>query len=122
MSYKRIPSAIHNLAHSFVGLTNYVDDKYIIDILPDVLRVIPDQRLKIQFPKGQLVPPGAYPETLLKSVGYFVQRYTDHMKREGVDPSTLRHTEIVIYGDLYGVHCKVEAEDDRGKHYQVQVQ
>jgi hypothetical protein len=100
---------------------NYVDDKYIIDILPDVLRGIPDQRLKIQFPSGQLFPPGVYPETLLKSIGYYVQGYADQMKREGVDPATLRQTEIVIYGDLYGMHCRAEAEDDRGKHYKVEI-
>ncbi len=122
MGYKRIPSAIHNFAHSFVSLMNYVDDQYIIDILPDVLRSIPDHRLKIQFPSGQLVPPGAYPASLLKSVGYYVQGYAGHMKREGVDPTILRETEIVIYGDLYGMHCRAEAEDDRGKHYRVEVQ
>jgi len=99
-----------------------VDDEYIIDILPAVLRRIPEQRLKIQFPSGQLIPPGTYPERLLKSVGYYVQAYADHMKREGVDPSTLRQTEIVIYGDLYGMHCRAEAEDDRGKNYKVEVQ
>lgn len=122
MGYKRITSAIHNLAHSFVSLMNYVDDEYIIDILPDVLRGIPDHQLNIQFPTGQLLPAGVYPERLIKSVGYYTQDYLDHMRREGVDPATLRVIEIFIYVDNYGLRCRVEAEDDRGKHYEIQVQ
>lgn len=101
---------------------NYVDDEYIVDILPSILGGISDHKLKIQFPSGLLVPPGDYPKTLLKSVGYYVNNYTDHMKREGVDPATLRDTEIVIYGDIYGMHCRAETEDDRGKKYKVEVQ
>ena len=121
MSYKRIPSAIHNFAHSFVSLMNYVDDEYIVDVLPGILIAIPDHQLKIQFPDGQLVPTGTYPENLLKSVAYYAQCYKDHMVSEGIDPAKLRKAEFVIYGDLYGMHCRAEAEDDRGKHYENQV-
>jgi hypothetical protein len=41
MGYKRIDSAIRNIAHSFVSLMNYVDDAYIIDLLPKLLRETP---------------------------------------------------------------------------------
>ncbi len=122
MGYKRIGSAIHNLAHSFVSLMNYVDDEYIIDILPEVLHSIPDHQLKIHFPGGELLPSGTYPAKLLKSVDHYTKDYSDHLRREGIDPLIVRETEIVIYVDRYGMRCKARAEDDRGKHYEVSVQ
>lgn len=122
MGYKRIESAIHNLAHSFVSQMNWIDGEYIIDILPVVLHSIPDQQLKIQFPNGHLVPPGTYPERLMKSVGYYVQWYPDHMRREGVDPTMVRRAEIIIYVDRHELRCRAEAEDDRRKHYKIEVQ
>jgi hypothetical protein len=38
MGYKRMKSAVHNLAHSFLSLANYVDGGYVLDELHDELR------------------------------------------------------------------------------------
>lgn len=38
MGYKRIESAIHDLAHSFMRLMKFVDHHYIVDLLPKLVR------------------------------------------------------------------------------------
>ena len=38
MKYRRIDGALHNLGHSFVSYTNYVDDGFVIDDLIAALR------------------------------------------------------------------------------------
>jgi hypothetical protein len=81
-----------------------------------------DQRLKMKFRSGRSVPIRAYPNSLFKSVESYAQRYKNHFESEGLDRATLRGTGAIFYGDLYGMHFKAEAKDDRGKHYMVEIQ
>ena len=120
MKYKQIPAAIHNFGHSFVSLMNLVDDEYIIDLLPAVLRGIPDETLAIYFPEGTLKPHGDYPRRLLQSVEYWVASFPDHLRSEGVDPGVL--TEVCLVLSMSpGLRCEARAVDDRGKSYTVAV-
>ena len=41
MKYKHIDAVLHNFGHSFVSLMNYVDDEYILDVLPELARHSP---------------------------------------------------------------------------------
>lgn len=45
--YKVLKSIAHNFSHSFVSLTNYVEDGYVIDDLRRIVRKLGRERLSI---------------------------------------------------------------------------
>ena len=61
------------------------------------------------------------PERLIKSIKHYDQVYASQLKREGIEPAMLRETVIVIYGDVYGMHCLAQAVDDRGTRHEIKV-
>ena len=121
MGYKRISSGLHNFAHSFLSLMNYVDGEYIIDLLPKVLRETPGHEIRISLPGGTIEPPRDYPAVFRKSVRCYCNRYQGHFESEHVDVSLLRGVVFVVFADLGGVLCRAEATDDRGKEHSVTV-
>lgn len=121
VKHKRIKSALRNFAHSFVGLTNYTDDVYVIDVLSEVLADVPGAQLEIHFPEGRISPRGEYPVPLQKSVAHFANRFEQHLASEGVDAGTLRNTRIVVFGDRLGLHFDIRATDDRGADHEIAV-
>ena len=121
MGYKRIPSALRNLAHSFVSLMNYVDDEYIVDILPSVLSDLPEHELVIRFPDGTLEPDRTYPSRLRKSVRLYAARFAGHFEGEGVVPESVAEAQLTISRGRLGLQCEARAVDDRGKTYAVTV-
>lgn len=114
MGYKRIESAIHNLAHSFMSLMNYVDDQYVIDMLPKLVRETPGHEIRISLLDAAIHPKREYDPTFLKSVGYYRNRVRSHLESEDVDPDTVSSFEFIIYFDNDGPICVAEATDDRG--------
>lgn len=114
MGYKRIESAIHNLAHSFMSLMNYVDDQYVIDMLPKLVRETPGHEIRVSLLDGTIQPKRDYNPTFLKSIGYFRNRARSHLESENVDPETVCSFDFVIYFDADGPICVAEATDDRG--------
>ena len=121
MRYKNIPSMLHNFGHSFMSLTNYVDGEYAIDILQQALRGLPRYRLEIHFPSRAIEPPAEYPEKLRKSVGSWADSLPKHMASHGVTSEAVPEIVLVVFGDVHGLHCRVQATDDRGKAYDVLV-
>jgi hypothetical protein len=121
VKYKNIPSALHNFGESFMSLTNYMDDTYIVDVLPEVLRELPSCELRISFPDGKLDPDGAYPEVLVKSVAHYASRFHDHLSSHNIGAAALSHATLVIRGTKMGVSGRFKAQDDRGREYDVVV-
>ena len=114
MSCKLIESAIHNLAHSFMSLMNYVDDQYIIDLLPKLVRETPGHEIRISLLDAAIRPNRDYDPTFVKSVGYYRNRVRSHFESENVDPGTVTSFQFIIYFDNDGPICVAEATDDRG--------
>jgi hypothetical protein len=121
VGYKRIRSAIHNFAHSFLSLLNYVDDEYVIDVIRSLLPRREGGELRFRFPEGAIEPGGEYPGPLRKSVEWYAANLSAHLRDEGVPPA--RVTELVIQACIggRGPRFRVEATDDRGKRYRVDV-
>lgn len=114
MGYKRINSAIHNFAHSFVSLMNYVDDEYIIDLLPKLLRETPGHEIRFSLLDAAISPQRDFHPAFVKSIGYYRNRVWSHLKSENVEPEILRSLEFILFADIEGLICRAEAIDDRG--------
>jgi hypothetical protein len=114
VGYKRINSAIHNFAHSFVSLMNYVDGEYIIDLLPKLLRETPGHEIRFSLIDGTISPKRDFNPTFLKSVGYYRNRVASHLESEDVNPETIRSLDFILFADMNGPICRAEAVDDRG--------
>jgi hypothetical protein len=121
MKYKRIKSFLHNFAHSFFSLMNYVDNTYIIDLLPDIVRGTESQELRISFPDGRITPTIDCPESLKKSIGYWANSYATHATKEGIDPTKVKDVQLVVRSTITGMHYRVVATDDRGVAYDIAV-
>lgn len=114
MGYKRIESAIHNLAHSFMSLMNYVDGQYIIDLMPKLIRETPGHEIRVSLLDAAIHPHRDYDPAFLKSIGYYRTRVRSHLESENVDPATISSFHFVIYCDNDEPICDAEATDDRG--------
>lgn len=114
VGYKRINAAIHNLAHSFVSLMNYVDGEYIIDLLPKLLSETPEQEIRFSLLDGTISPQRDLHPAFMKSIGYYRNRIKSHLESENVEPEIVRSLEFILFADINGPICRAEAIDDRG--------
>ena len=121
MKYKNIPSMLHNFGHSFMSMNNYVDGEFAIDLLQQALKALPKYQLEIHFPSRALEPAAEYSEKLRKSVGYWADSLPRHMASHGVTFEAVPEIVLVVFADVHGMHCRVQATDDRGKPYDVLV-
>lgn len=125
MKYKLIPAALHNFAHSFVSLMNYVDEEYLIDLVPRLLAESPDGKIRIAFPSGHIAPPASYPETLVKSVGYRAASLAAHLESHQTSLAAVGGGLWVVLqareGSPEGWACSVEATDERGRLHSISV-
>jgi hypothetical protein len=119
VKYKHIPSMLHNFGHSFVSLTNYVDDEYAIDLLPALLRGVPDRYLQIRFPSMRTLPDVEIGSTLRKSVAAWAEWLPEHMASHGIAAEALPEIARLLFLDAHGLRCRVSATDDRGKRYDI---
>ncbi len=116
MKYKNIYAAIHNLGHSFLGLTNYVDDGYVIDELSDIATGGHD--IKIDWLKRTFAPETEVTPRIQKSVDFYAAGLPDHLRSQDVDPACISALEFhwPARGRRY-----MRALDDRGKEYRINV-
>lgn len=116
MKRKTIPSALHNFGHSFLSLMNYVDDVYICDLLPDLVRSR-GGRLDIHFPSGRVEPPGDLPVALVKSIGYWSKDLPKHLDHHGIPTTVLADVVLRLTLTPFGVRREVRATDELGREY-----
>ena len=116
MKRKTIPSALHNFGHSFLSLMNHVDDVYICDLLPDLVRSR-GGRLDIHFPSGRVEPPGDVPEALAKSIGYWSNDLPKHLGNHGIPMTVLGDVVLRITLTASGMRREVHATDEHGRDY-----
>ncbi len=121
MKYKNIPAALNNFGASFLSPLNYVDDTYIVDLLPEVLLELPENQLRISFPEGAVHPRGTYPGALLRSVAQYASRFRAHLESHNVDAGAVSDATLILRGTKLGVRARFRARDDRGREYDVPV-
>jgi hypothetical protein len=69
LKYKNIPSAIHNLGHSFTSFANYINDGYIIDDLADIHRK--ERGIEIDWLAGSFAPDKLASSRIRESISYW---------------------------------------------------
>ncbi len=116
MKYKYIYAAIHNLGHSFVGLTNYVDDGYVVD---DLINIVSDgQDITIDWLNRTFSPDTQITPRIRESIEFYVAGMSDRLRSQDVDPACIETLEFhwPAKGRRY-----MWAVDDRGKEYKIYV-
>jgi hypothetical protein len=124
MKYKNIKSMLHNFAHSFVSLMNYVDNKYIIDILSEIMKKAENKEVKIYFPSGKIEPPPNdhnKKRTIDKSIGYYNDWLPKHAQSHNVELEKLSNIHLVGKSTFRGVKYRIKARDDRGIEYDIPI-
>ena len=116
MKYKNINSAIHNFGHSFVSDMNYVDDDFIINELNKIHKK--GLEITIDWLTGSFEPKSESSDRLKKSIGYWKNGLEKHLNQQNVDLSVLKKLE---YSWPINSNHYMEAEDDRGKSYKVEI-
>lgn len=120
MKYKNIDSAIHNLGHSFMSGMNYFDDDHVMYEVEALVRKEPHE-LWINFSTGEISPGGKYSQRLLKSVAYYREWLSEHLRRHNVDPSALKSVTLHYRLTRPGAESVMLAIDDRGVEHRVVV-
>jgi hypothetical protein len=115
VKYKIIPGALHNFAHSFLSLMNYVDGEYIIDVLLDVISAAPNHTLTIDWLADPPVSSVPLPRVVQKSVAYYRRWLPEHLEHHGIPITALRSLTTTVQGTRLGLSARAEAIDDRGK-------
>jgi len=119
MKYKHIDAMLHNFGHSFVSLMNYVDDEYILDVLPRLARKVAGHEIDINFANGEISPSGEYPVTFHKSVSYWREWLPKHMNHHRIEAQRLSDVHIRYRLVKMGHEIIVSVTDDRGKEHKV---
>ncbi|MEW9900967.1 hypothetical protein ABWL39_20295 [Chitinivorax sp. PXF-14] len=119
MKYKHIDAMLHNFGHSFVSLMNYVDDQYILDVLPELALHFPSYEIDINFANGQVSPAGEYPEVLLKSIAYWKDWLPKHITNQRLEAERLSDIRVRYRLTKMGHEIIVSTTDDRGKEHKV---
>ena len=113
--YKVLKSIAHNLSHSFVSFTNYVEDGYVIDDLREIVRK--GSRVSIHWVNGGKQHPDLTPR-VLKSIQFYKQA----LLRMVHEADTLMSSITEFRTDIYlksNRQIAVEGVlvDDRGRTY-----
>lgn len=121
MKYKNIKSMLHNFAHSFTSLMNYVDDEHVVDILAETVRMLPSHKITIHFPEGQIEPEGRYHPSLTKSIELWANWLPSLIQSHNLEAGVVRGISISYAHTRKGVEIFVFGSDDRGKRYEIEV-
>lgn len=119
MKYKHIDAMLHNFGHSFVSLMNYVDDQYILDVLPELASRSPGYEIDINFANGNVSPPGEYPAVLHKSISYWKDWLPKHIANHRLEPERLSEIHVRYRLVKMGHEIIVSTSDNRGKEHKV---
>jgi hypothetical protein len=116
MKYKNINAAIHNFAHSFVSLMNYVDNGYVIDDLTDIASLGLD--IEIDWVKNTFMPEAAATPRIKKAMADYHSDMKRHFQSHQLDVNRISAMKFFWPA---GGRKYMWAEDDRGKQYTIYV-
>ena len=115
--YKVLKSIAHNLSHSFVSFTNYVDDGFVIDDLRRIVQEAAGNRVSIRWvPDGPQHP--ALTPRILKSIEWDRQALMRMVHGAGALMSSIREFRTDIYlKKNRQIAVEGVLTDDRGRVY-----
>lgn len=127
MKYKRIRSAAHNFAHSFVSSSNHVGGDYVIGHLARAAVAAREPELRVDLMTGDAEPEALLVEPVRVSIHGYVQSFPRHLHSQDVAIDAVRTATMRVRFDLsaldgpepcHGVmlpyECVVDVTDDRG--------
>ena len=100
---------------------NYVDDEYIIDVLPQVASRAPGFEIDINFTQRSISPDIDYPIALVKSLNYWSDRLDRHIQSHNVDPKKISDVHLRYRQLRIGREVIMSTTDDRGIQHDVLV-
>jgi hypothetical protein len=100
-------------------MMNYVDDQYIIDVLPELARESENHEIDINFSNGQISPKANYPEVLFKSIAYWNEWLPKHIANHGLEMKRISNINFSFRLLKINYEITVSATDDRGKEHKV---
>ena len=126
MRYHTIRSVAHNFGQSFVSLTNYLDDDYVIGHLARAAAASRQAELRVDLLTGDAGPAALLTPAVKSSLDWYVAWLPGLLRTEGVPVHSLREAEMRVRFDLSRLaspalarvmvpfECVVELTDDRG--------
>ena len=116
MKYKNIGSAIHNFAHNFTSLTNYVDGDYVADELHRIRAQGKD--IEVDWLTGEFKPAELVTPRIDKSVRHYRETVAEYFLAHNIDPKAVVQLKLEI--PARG-RPRIVALDTRGKEHKVYV-
>lgn len=115
--YKVLKSFAHNFSHSFVSLTNYADDGYVIDDIRRIVRERPDHRITIDWLSEALTTTDLTPR-IEKSVRAYRNSFIRNVHQAGALLSSIHQFRTDIYlAKNYQMAVDGVLTDNRGRTY-----
>ena len=123
MKYKNLDSFAHNFNHSFLSLTNYVDDGYIIDDLHESARQKYDGPLTIYWIPASDETTVALPSRVQRSIAHFRNWMPVHAQRHGVSLDAIRSFRLEMFRlPSHQLRFDSVLVDDRGQEHRKRIQ
>ncbi len=119
--YKVLRSIAHNLTHSFVSFTNYVDDGVVMDDLHQLVRTVEGHRISIDWVPGSNQHPSLTPR-VLESIKWYKQALLRMVHSTGALTTSIKEFKTEIYlKENKQIAVKGVLVDDRGRVYEATV-
>lgn len=119
--YKVLKSIAHNLTHSFVSYTNYVDDGFVIDDLRQLVRTVEGNRITIDWVPGIEQHPALTARTL-ESLKWYRQSLLRMVHNMGAVMRSIKEFRTEIYlRENKQIAVEGVLVDDRGRVYETPV-
>ena len=119
--YKVLKSIAHNLSHSFVSFTNYVDNGVVMDDLRQLVRIVEGNRISIDWVPGVNQHPALTPR-VIESINWYKQALLRMVHDMGALTSSIQEFRTEIY---LKPNKQIAVEgvlvDDRGRVYETSV-
>ena len=130
-SHKPLKSIAHNFSHSFISLTNYIDDDYFLGHLLKQARLTKNCRLNIDLLRKTANPPQLLTKPVLTLIEHYIMRFPILVENSGSTMNYIRSAILIVDFDLgktrpYSFNkdifespftCEMTIIDDRGKEY-----
>lgn len=126
MKYKVIKGVAHDFGHSFVSLTNFVADDYVMDHLARAAAASGEPELRVDLLTGAAEPAALVVPLVRASLDIHVAWLPGMLRERGVRLEQLREATLSVRFDLsrlsalaagrvmVPLECEVEITDDRG--------
>lgn len=123
MKYKNLRSFAHNFTHSFVSLTNYCDDGYVIDDLREAARGPHEGPVSISWIPEKLPNKALLSKRVLNSISYFRAWLPKHAKNHEVKLEHIKEFRLEVYRlTSHQLRCDAVIVDDRNHEHRQSVQ